>query len=310
MPPGPGAARGSSKPTRRQFLAAGCGLILTGALAGPASVAYALKVEPGWLAVTVRDVPVPRLPASLDGLSIAHLSDIHYGPYVSVKQVAEAVDLANSLQPDLVALTGDFVHREAPAIDACAQELARLKPRVATLAVLGNHDVWTDPDGITESLRGAGAQVLRDEQLILEGDGGRLWLLGIDDRGYSGFRGGSPQAFFSRWSGATRRVTALLEGIPAEDSRLLLVHNPDFTEALPAGGVDLALCGHTHGGQVRLPLIGAPVVPSVFGQRYAAGLVQGGRTLVHVTRGVGVTPPAVRLNCRPEVALLRLRVAV
>jgi len=86
----------------------------------------------------------------------------------------------------------------------------------------------------------------------------------------------------------------------------LLVHNPDFTEMLPEGRIDLVLCGHTHGGQVRVPLLGPPVVPSCFGQKYASGLVAGPRTIVYVNRGIGLIPPPIRFNCRPEITMFRL----
>jgi predicted MPP superfamily phosphohydrolase len=101
----------------------------------------------------------------------------------------------------------------------------------------------------------------------------------------------------------------MLKDVPVDEPRLLLVHNPDFTEMLPEGRIDLALCGHTHGGQVRVPFLGAPVVPSFFGNKYASGLVQGPKTQVYVNRGIGLIAPPVRLNCRPEVTLLRLRSA-
>lgn len=276
-------------------------------MAGPALVGYALKVEPGRLVVSVREAVLGRLPLALGGITVAHLSDLHVGAYVSAQQVAQAVDLANSLEPDLVALTGDFVYRDASRIDECSRELDRLRPRVATVAVLGNHDVWTQPDAIARSLSAAGITVLRDETLALELEGGRMWLVGLDDRGYSGWARSSRKEFGWHWSSAVRKAGELLGPLPEEEPRLLLVHNPDVTEELPAGGVDLALCGHTHGGQVSLPLIGPPIVPSLYGQRFAEGVAQGTSTLVHVTRGVGLTPPPVRLNCPPEVALVRLR---
>lgn len=290
----------------RRRLLTGCGVLVTGALTGPALAGYAWCVEPGRLAVSVRDVRLPRLPQSLDGLTIAHLSDLHVGAFVSADHVARAVELANELEPDLVVLTGDFVYRDPARIHEGAVVLAELRPRVATVAVLGNHDVWTDPDLITSALGQAGVTVLRDEFLPLDFPGARLWLMGLEDRGYSGHRGGSTEQFLYRWSGAVRAAERLLRETPAAESRLLLVHNPDITEFMPEGVADLALCGHTHGGQVRLPWLGPPVVPSLFGQRFAEGLVQGSQMPVHITRGVGLTPPPVRLNCPPEVAFLRL----
>jgi predicted MPP superfamily phosphohydrolase len=172
--------------------------------------------------------------------------------------------------------------------------------------VLGNHDIWTDPDTVATSLTEAGIVVLRNERRALEVGGTRLWLLGIEDTGYTGFLGSPLGDFRAMWQKATAALTSLLKGVPDAEPRLLLVHNPDFTEMLPEGRIDLGLCGHTHGGQVCLPFIGAPVLPSCFGQKYTSGLVRGPGTLVYVNRGIGLISPPVRLNCRPEITILRL----
>jgi predicted MPP superfamily phosphohydrolase len=164
--------------------------------------------------------------------------------------------------------------------------------------------MWTDADQAISNLAEAGIVVLRDEQQALEVGNTRIWVLGIEDTGYTGGVFGD---FRAMWQEAGDTLAALQERIPADEPRLLLVHNPDFTEMLPEGRIDLALCGHTHGGQVRLPFVGAPVVPSCFGQEYAHGLVQGPSTLVYVNRGIGLIAPAMRFNCRPEMTLLTLR---
>jgi uncharacterized protein len=168
--------------------------------------------------------------------------------------------------------------------------------------------VWTEPAVISSNLRAVGARVLRNERVSLDVNGVRLWLLGVEDvSAISPALGNTWDAFRRIWGKAAQALAGLQEGLPADESRLLLVHNPDFTEMLPPGRVDLALCGHTHGGQVRLPLLGAPIIPSFFDQKYAMGLVRGPSTLVYVNRGIGVIEPPVRVNCRPEVTLLTLR---
>lgn len=293
--------------SRRGFVAAGCAFLLSSPFLIASGVTYSARVEPGWVEVVQQDVVLPRLPATLDGLSVAHLSDLHLGPYVSAERIRQAVEITNSLAPDLVALTGDFIYRSSTYSAPVAEELAALSPRHGVHAVLGNHDVWNAVYEMPRRLAERGISVLRDERLRLEVDGEALWLLGIEDRGHSGSAGGSFASFSRRWRSAGEAARRLLEDVPPEEPRLLLAHNPDFTEMLPPGEVDLALCGHTHGGQVRLPLIGAPIVPSVFGQKYVSGLVQGPATQVYVTRGIGVTPPPVRFRCRPEVTLLLLR---
>jgi predicted MPP superfamily phosphohydrolase len=290
--------------SRRTFLTLGCGALLGGTAMCALTPIYAAQVEPHWTEVTRRDILLSGLPEILDGLTIVQLSDLHLGPYVSAEDIRRSVEITNNLQADLVVLTGDFVYHSASYSVACAQELALLRARYGVYAVLGNHDIWTSPRQVTENLIQAGIPVLRNEGQAVEIRGSRLWLLGIKDTGDSG---SSFSHFRALWQEPRRALASLLKELPTDELRLLLVHNPDFTEMLPDGRIDLALCGHTHGGQVRLPLIGAPVVPSHFGQKYVSGLVQGPRTLVYTSRGIGLIAPPVRFNCRPEVTLLRLR---
>jgi len=290
--------------SRRRFLKVGCGALLGGAVTSALGPIYVTQIEPRWVEVTQVDIHLPELAGPLDGFTIAQLSDLHLGPYVSAQDVRRSVQIANELDADLVALTGDFVYRSADYSVACAQELASLEAKYGIYAVLGNHDMWTDPRQVTENLIGAGITVLRNDRQVLDVGSARLWLLGIKDTGYTG---GPWDEFRVEWQETCDALATLLVDIPANEPRLLLVHNPDFTEMLPEGRIDLAVCGHTHGGQVRLPFIGAPIVPSCFGQKYTSGLVQGPSTLVYINRGIGVIAPPVRFNCRPEVTLLRLR---
>ena len=290
--------------SRRRFLKLGCGALLGGAATSALGSIYATQVEPRWVEVTHLDIPLPGLSEDLEGFTITQLSDLHLGPHVSAEDVRRSVQIANELGADVVALTGDFVYRSADYSIACAQELAFLEARYGVYAVLDNHDIWTNPRQVTENLIQAGITVLRNDRQALGVGSARLWLLGIKDTGHTG---GPWDEFRVEWQQTRDALAALLSDIPAGEPRLLLVHNPDFTEMLPGARMDLALCGHTHGGQVRLPFLGAPIVPSCFGQKYASGLVQGPSTLVYINRGIGLIAPPVRFNCRPEVTLLRLR---
>lgn len=294
--------------SRRAFLRVGCGALLGSAAASLLGPLYVTQVEPNWIEVTNVDLPLPGLPDALDGFTIAQLGDFHLGRYVSAEDVRRSVRIANDLEHDLIVLTGDYVYGSASYGDACGRELASLRAQSGVFAVLGNHDVWTDADQVASNVAAAGIEVLRNQARALEVGSSRIWLLGVEDTGYTaGFLGGSFNDFRAVWQRARGKLSTLLEEIPADEPRLLLVHNPDFTEMLPAGRIDLALCGHTHGGQVRVPFLGRPVVPSCFGEKYASGLVQGPMTLVYVNRGIGLIAPPVRFNCRPEVTLLHLR---
>lgn len=296
--------------SRRRFLKVGCGVTLAGAAACVVAPVYVAQVEPRWIEVTTVDIWLGEFSQALDGFTIAQLGDFHHGPHVSRMEIRRSVSIANGLKPDLIVLTGDFVYGSAEYSDDCARELAALDAPHGVYAVLGNHDTWTDADQVADELLKAGIIVLRDALEEVEIEDCRLWLLGVEDTGYTaGPLGGSFGDFRAAWRQSGDALATLLERVPLEEPRVLLVHNPDFTEMLPQGRVDLALCGHTHGGQVCLPFMGPPAVPSCFGQKYASGLVQGPDAFVYVNRGIGLIEPPVRLNCRPEVTLLRLRKA-
>lgn len=269
---------------------------------------YALFLEPRWLQLTRVEVRLPTLPRSLDGLTILQMSDLHLGPYGRAEDVRRAVRLANRLSPDLVVLTGDFASRSASYSASCAQELAALQSRYGLYAVLGNHDIWTGADEVARNLHGAGIVVLRDEKLSLLIGESRLWLVGIEDAGFAAMPG-YPMCANLRlaWADKLKVAAGLLEDIPANELCLLLVHSPDFNELLAGERIDLALSGHTHGGQVRLPFVGPLLAPSCFGKKYTGGLAQGPASLVYVNRGLGVIAPPLRFGCRPEITLLRLR---
>jgi predicted MPP superfamily phosphohydrolase len=293
--------------SRRVFVGVACGSLAGAASACLLGPLYAADVEPHWLEVSKVQVGVQGLPPALDKLTVAQLGDFHLGQHVSRDQVRRAVEMTNALAPDLIVLTGDFVTGSGSYSAVCAEELAQLKAEYGAYAVLGNHDNWTDADEVSANVGAAGIVVLRDEARAIDIGGGRVWLLGIEDTGFTaGFLGGSFGDFKAIWEEKRQRLAQMLERVPEGEARLLLVHNPDFTEMLPEGRIDLALCGHTHGGQVRVPFLGAPVVPSFFGSKYASGLVRGPSTLVYVNRGIGLIPPVVRFNCRPEVTLLRM----
>ena len=294
--------------TRRAFLKIALGGIGTVAL-GPV---YATQIEPRWLEVVRLVISIPHLPLALDGLTVVQLSDLHLGPYVSVEQVRRSVALANALRPNLTVLTGDFVYRSADYSPACAQGLAALRAPLGVYAVLGNHDVWTGADVVAGNLEQAGIVVLRDQHRALTVEGDHLWLIGIEDSGITGMSGLfpgsiSPGDFRQLHREKAQALGTMLEETPPGDCRLLLVHNPDFVGLLPEGQVDLVLSGHTHGGQVCLPGLGALFVPSVYGRRFVAGLVEVAGIKVYINRGIGLIAPPVRFLARPEVTAITLR---
>jgi len=284
--------------SRRRFLAGGTQVLGLGAAAG---LGYSLLVEPRWFTVSNHDISIQDLPSELDGLRIVQLTDIHHGPWLSLDYVRQVIDAANDVAPDLFCLTGDYVHESAVYIEPVVAEMARLRPRIATVAVLGNHDWWEDVVKMRQAFARAGIPLIDNDRRVLtperelvdQADAG-LALCGVGDL----------------WQDEQDYAEAL-DGLPADMPRLLLSHNPDVAEepGLTQSGlrVDLMLSGHTHGGQVRLPLLGAPVTNSMYGQRYVRGLVHGPVCRVFTCRGIGMSGFPLRLGAFPEIAVLRLR---
>ncbi|MGD2207484.1 MAG: metallophosphoesterase [Anaerolineae bacterium] len=279
--------------TRRRFLRWALSVPLGAAALAAGGLGYAYALEPDWLTVERVQVRVRELPPTLDGLTVAHLSDLHWGAYTGPREVRGAVQKVNALLPDLVVLTGDYVLGSAEYATPCARELSALRAPLGVFAIPGNHDYWTDIDVVADQLRAAGLPLLRNAAHRLEiSDGQPLWLVGVDDV----------------WE-RHHDLGAALDGVPLDEPVLLLVHEPDFADEVARAShrILLLLAGHSHGGQVNLPLLGRPILPWL-GRKYPAGLraVPGSTLQVYTSRGIGVIAPPVRFNCRPEVALLTL----
>ncbi|HEV3469284.1 MAG TPA: metallophosphoesterase [Pyrinomonadaceae bacterium] len=258
--------------------------------AGLVQLARAAFAEPYQLAVERHAVALRRLPRELDGLKVVHLSDIHHSPFTGREQVERAVEVANSLQPDLVALTGDYVSHEREYIQPCAEILGRLRARRGVYAVLGNHDNWVDPELITDCFRLAGIQVLNNEGMRFEDRGASFWLAGVNDTMVG-----------------LEDLPLALAGSRADEMKLLLAHNPVILRRAARAGVDLVLSGHTHGGQVTWR--SERSASGRVRRRILRGLARRGETQIYVTRGLGTVVLPVRYGCLPEVSLLELRCA-
>lgn len=240
------------------------------------------------LTIERREVCLRRLPAELDGLRIVQLSDLHLGPLTSSEQLRRAIEVANNLNPDIIALTGDYISHERQYAAPCAEIVGRLRARCGVYAVLGNHDHWTDAALITDLFRAEGIQVLINEGMRFEKDGASFWLAGVDDTMVG-----------------LEDLSLALAGARADEMKLLLAHNPIILRRAARAGVDLVLSGHTHGGQVTIrserSASGRPR------RRLLRGLGRQGETQIYVTRGLGTVILPIRYGCPPEVSLLELR---
>jgi predicted MPP superfamily phosphohydrolase len=262
-------------------------------LAAARRLAAPFILETTWLALTRPSVAVADLPPAWDGATVALLADLHAGSRLGWDYLRRVGGVVNDARPDVVALVGDFVNWYGHATPELAEVLGELRAREGRFAVLGNHDHRADAAGVTAALAAAGIEVLSNAHRLLSRRGQQLCLAGVDD-----YRHGRPDA------------RAALTGVPEATPRVLLCHNPDYAEDLPpALRVDLMLCGHTHGGQIRSPAGSAPFL-SVRYRKYGHGLVRGPRCRVYTTRGIGAAHLPLRLNCRPELPILTLRRAV
>ncbi len=240
--------------------------------------------------ITHTEIRLRRLHAAHDGLRVVHLTDIHHSLFTPLEDVERAVHLANQLRADVVALTGDYVTLSSAYVWPVARALGKLRARLGVFAVLGNHDFQVDADLVTRALESRGIRVLRNAHHSLRLASAPLWLVGVDDLWWD-----------------SDDLSAAMRSIPARDPKILLCHNPMGIHRAAKHGVDLVLSGHTHGGQVRLPVVGSVYGRSRLGRRFVEGWNRLHSTQIYVSRGIGKVLVPLRVGCPPEIACLDLR---
>jgi hypothetical protein len=271
-------------------------VLRTAAIAAGAGLAvWAGWIEPRQLRVREIELALPNWPAHLDGLRAGVLSDLHAGvPHVGLNNIRRAVDALNAHAPDVHLLLGDYLDasqflRRDLAPEVVAAELARLDAPLGTQAVIGNHDWRNSGDRMWRALSATGITVLEDEAVELHAPAGSFWVAGLAD-----MRHRSPN------------VVRALRDVPLDAPVIALSHDPDLFPRMPSR-VALTLAGHMHGGQVAIPLLRRPLMPSHYGERYARGhVVEDGRHL-YVSSGVGTSGLPIRFLAPPEVLILTLR---
>lgn len=250
---------------------------------------YTVFIERNIVQINQYNIYLPDLPKSFNGFSIAHLTDIHYGFLVSESFVENIVNKTNRLKTDLIVCTGDYVHKRdsTKEIDSVWPILTKLKARYGVYSVLGNHDHWANTERSLywlnrsgQNLRHQSKSIQKGKEHIVLGGAGDLWedSLGID------------KAFLNSKDSACK---------------ILLSHNPDSIDRKFDSHVSLVLSGHTHGGQVRVPFYGAPILP-VQNKKYSSGIIATPRTQLFISRGLGWSIYPIRFNCYPEIAVIKL----
>ena len=230
------------------------------------------------------------IPPAFDNTKIIFVSDIHHGPFLARRRVASMVEKTNQLHPDIVIFGGDYVHRGPQYIIPCFEELQHVNATYGKFGVLGNHDHWEDAALTWQQMQRAGITILDNQAVWIKKGQGQIKIGGVGDL----------------WED-TQDLTPTLQDTTEEDFVILVSHNPDYAELLHTQKIDVMLSGHTHGGQVTLFGLWAPLIPSRYGQKYRTGLIQTPNVQVIVTNGIGTITPPVRFFARPEIVMMTLK---
>ncbi len=282
-----GAEMALANPARRRFLQAA----VVAAYVAPAAVACAALIERNDLRIVEVDIHFPGLPQDLDGIRLVQLSDIHLGEFVSRKDLARAIDAANSMRPHIALVTGDLVSYDGDPLEECIAELTRLRSDAGTFGCLGNHEIYAHAeDKVTLGGARAGMRFLRGQAHAFRFGTAKLNLAGVD---YQPFR--APY------------LTGAESLVAPGALNILLSHNPDVFPVARHKGFPLTISGHTHGGQVNVEILSNKINPARFFTPYTSGLYREQNAAVFVTRGIGTIGVPVRLGAPPEVTLIRLR---
>jgi len=266
-------------------------------LAGAAGLAGAglglytyARHEPRWLDVNPVRLTLPRLTPAFDGYRVVQLSDLHMELWRDWATLDEVVERVNALEPDLIVITGDFVDESIRGIEsALCLRLSRLRARDGVLAILGNHDYWDDGDAVRAVLAEAGLVDVSNRVFTLRRGDDRLHVCGVDSV-----------------TEMRARLDLVMRELPDDGAAILLAHEPDFAFVSAANGrFDMQLSGHSHGGQVRVPLLMELVLPPM-GRRFIMGHYRLNQMHVYVNRGLGISGMRMRFRCRPEVTVLTL----
>ncbi|HBB95407.1 MAG TPA: metallophosphoesterase [Blastocatellia bacterium] len=280
---------------RKRILKAFRAVLLLTLLTILSCLVWGFFIEPNRLIVHQDTIQIENWPAELSGLRIALIGDIHTdNRFIDEKKLKKIVELTNAQNPDLVVLLGDYIqggrdnaaHRVEPEITAA--QLKNLKAPLGVYAILGNHDWWYNGEKVRRAFESEGIPILEDEARELSRNGKSFWLVGLADL----------------WT-RPQHVQQTLAKAPSGSTVIALTHNPDLFPDLPQS-VPLLLAAHTHGGQVNLPLIGTPVVPSRFGSKYTAGHVYENGHHLYVTTGIGTSIMRVRFRVAPEIVILTI----
>lgn len=273
-----------NRESRRSFLKK-FGLAAAGVALGGA--ALGLTPQNNWIEITRPRIAIPGLPTAFDGVRICQLTDVHHGPFLALEHVHDAVALALKQSPDMFVLTGDLSHKKEWSVPPVWDAMKPLEAPLGAWGVMGNHDWWHGIRASRDGAKHAKIGMIDNRAVPLERDGERMWIAGVGDL----------------WEDE-QDLQGALRDVPADEPVVLLTHNPDYAEEMDDPRVKLMLAGHSHGGQVRPPLLGP--LGFVNKRKYTEGLVQTENSQVYISRGIGMAAVPFRLNCPPELPVFEL----
>lgn len=279
--------------SRRDFLKIVKTIIFDIFLAGLGGSIYSTLIEPLWFDVLELPMALPRLSKAFSGFRVLQISDIHAGEQFMPGHLGEIVEKVLELKPDIVLITGDFVYSSPLMTDEILERtrdlLAQISTSIPVFAVMGNHDHWWDVSRVRKMLQDANVTELANDFFTIQKDEGQLHICGVDD-------------FYVHES----KLESILSRLPEDGCAILMAHEPDFADdSSVSGRFDLQLSGHSHGGQVVMPFLGALVLPN-YGRKYPSGLYKVGEMIQYTNRGLGMVFPYVRFLCRPEITVFTL----
>jgi len=278
--------------SRRRFLQRSAYGVAAASFGG---AAYGMTIGRSGHEITEAEFPITGLPREFDGFTIALISDIHSGAFMSREDMTEYARLVNGLHADMIAVPGDFVNANVREIAPFAEAFSALQAPSGVFGVLGNHDYYTgSPDIVAREVTSCGIRVLRNESIEVRKNGASLCILGVDDVG--------------RYPTASMLMDQAAASAPSGTSRILLCHRPYFLQEAAERDIGLVLSGHTHGGQVVFGRFGNTVIaPARIASPYIWGKYRINDSHMYVSRGVGTVGLPVRINCPPEITRITLR---
>ncbi len=248
-----------------------------------------MHIESRWLKLNRIEIKSSEIPLSFSHKKIVFISDIHHGPFYSKERLEKLVQRINKLEPDFIIMGGDYVHRKKEYIQPFFDAIQLLNPSFGIYAVMGNHDHWESKELTRKLMKRNGIKICDNQSHWLHIEEDSIKIGGVGDL----------------WTDS-QIISPTIFDINKKDYCILISHNPDYIEQLQTDLIDLTLSGHTHGGQVTLFGLWAPILPSKYGQKYRYGYQEYEYTSAYISSGVGTITPPARFFCRPEIVLITL----